>query len=291
LGFRAAATPFWIPVDIVSQRLQLQGVGSVVHYKNARGAFVGVILAWNVHGSWVCGDLFAWLFSCGSDYLQHRWVERLLSGHRCCHCNLRYPPFLFDLQFFEYLVMDVHVAAPASAIWWASYEYCKKIMVAHHLDVDQTDSSRHADGSPLVHATAGFISGSISSIVTNPLDIVKTRIQTQDVDTSVQHKSKGVLEELTRMLRVEGPKSVFRGMYVVISCNTFRSVPLNLSCLCRQVRTDNVLRRMQQCHLHLLRTRGAMEQLMQTKRNWRVQRLVVPIFTEHKQGKRRCKLV
>jgi Mitochondrial carrier protein len=88
-------------------------------------------------------------------------------------------------------------------------------MVDKGFDVSpSTESSRQADGSAFVHATAGFISGSISSIVTNPLDIVKTRIQTQDVDRSVQHKSKGVLDELTRMLKVEGPKSVFRGMYV-----------------------------------------------------------------------------
>ena len=72
------------------------------------------------------------------------------------------------------------------------------------------------DGSPFVHVVAGFISGAVSSIVTNPLDIVKTRIQTQDVDVSVVHKSRGVLDELRKMFKHEGSRAVFRGMYVIL---------------------------------------------------------------------------
>eukprot|EP00742_Colponemidia_sp_Colp-10_P006693 GILJ01007174.1.p1 GENE.GILJ01007174.1~~GILJ01007174.1.p1 ORF type:complete len:335 (+),score=24.25 GILJ01007174.1:117-1007(+) len=78
------------------------------------------------------------------------------------------------------------VYAPGSALWWAAYEV-SKFSIAKYL---------HHEDSPVVHAMAGGIAGLSSALFTNPLDVIKTRVQANQKKHSYQ--------EHVKMLKGEG---------------------------------------------------------------------------------------
>jgi len=67
------------------------------------------------------------------------------------------------------MVLAIHV--PGSAIWWAVSEQSKTLF-AWLLGRDRS--------SPWVHASAGALSGAVTTVAINPLDVLKTRIQASD---------------------------------------------------------------------------------------------------------------
>lgn len=76
---------------------------------------------------------------------------------------------------------------PASALWWTIYEQCKT-SVSKALDVWAAKKAPHPDEQVVVvhkHKSAqifgGALAGFVISIITNPLDVIRTRLQTQDV--------------------------------------------------------------------------------------------------------------
>jgi len=44
-------------------------------------------------------------------------------------------------------------------------------------------AANNEEGSLIVNVVAGFVAGTAASIVTNPMDVAKTRIQTQEITT------------------------------------------------------------------------------------------------------------
>jgi solute carrier family 25 protein 34/35 len=63
---------------------------------------------------------------------------------------------------------------------------------------------------------AGLLTGACGALITNPLDLLKTRLQAQavgvDADISFQHRSMGVHDALRRLLKAEGLRGCFRGI-------------------------------------------------------------------------------
>ncbi len=78
--------------------------------------------------------------------------------------------------------------APASAIWFATYELLKSKFHQYHHEPPKFRlldyySAQMSEGSwfTAIHLVCGAIAGLASAVITNPFDVVKTRIQTLDI--------------------------------------------------------------------------------------------------------------
>lgn len=60
-----------------------------------------------------------------------------------------------------------------------------------------------------MHMAAGGAAGILSAMVTTPLDVAKTRLQTQ---SDLQRTYKGMLDALRRIVHEEGGRALLRGL-------------------------------------------------------------------------------
>lgn len=68
---------------------------------------------------------------------------------------------------FRGLTASIVAFGPASALWWATYQGCNRWL-----------SGKGVLGQGVwVDAASGFVAGCMSSVITNPLDVAKTRLQ------------------------------------------------------------------------------------------------------------------
>ena len=91
---------------------------------------------------------------------------------------------------FRGLSASIFAFGPASAVWWAMYEGTNRNLVAWRSSlkspatgtpcaegtIEEGDNDGHA---VWIDAVSGLVAGCASSILTNPLDIAKTRLQAQ----------------------------------------------------------------------------------------------------------------
>lgn len=92
------------------------------------------------------------------------------------------------MAFYKGFGAVVLNSLPASALWWTIYEQCKT-SVSATLDLWSAKQSFGADRQEtiIVHkhksaqVLAGGLAGLVISFITNPLDVIRTRLQTQDV--------------------------------------------------------------------------------------------------------------
>ncbi len=64
----------------------------------------------------------------------------------------------------------------------------------------------------VVHACAGFVAGVLSSVATNPFEIVRTRLQTQDAMAAQAVRLTGLRDGFHSLLTKEGVRGLFRGL-------------------------------------------------------------------------------
>jgi hypothetical protein len=146
----AIAAPLWMPSEVITSRMQIQGPG-VVAYASSWHAARSIVAEEGVQG------------------------------------------------LFRGLGAQVLAFGPASALWWASYEATASML--GRWSQRRLNAARLADGvlaessgkgiyaldadsaSPAlwIHASSGLVAGLITSLVTNPIDVAKTRLQTQHV--------------------------------------------------------------------------------------------------------------
>ena len=98
---------------------------------------------------------------------------------------------------------------PSSAIWWSAYGAYQSILwvqldawrhVAHHMGpIERPETDILA-----VQVASGVMSGCTTASLTNPLDVIKTRIQTSDV-----HSAKRIVVDVYHR---EGISGFFRGV-------------------------------------------------------------------------------
>jgi hypothetical protein len=85
--------------------------------------------------------------------------------------------------FFRGISVSILAFGPASALWWAMYQSCNRNLTAvyHPTDTNGSGIETTGAGHVWIEALSGLVAGTVSSVVTNPLDIAKTRLQTQHV--------------------------------------------------------------------------------------------------------------
>lgn len=84
-------------------------------------------------------------------------------------------------------------------------------LVTHFLlfDIKKQTSQSHEN---LKHSIAGAGAGIVSSIVTCPLDVAKTRLQNQSVPLPGEKLYKGTFGTLSRIWTEEGIRGLYRGL-------------------------------------------------------------------------------
>ncbi|CAF1531925.1 unnamed protein product [Adineta steineri] len=112
------------------------------------------------------------------------------------------------------------VSALASSIWWMAYENVKLFLYRPSILPYITWSKSSDEKSGHVHRlpqfAAGFVAGTITSACINPLDVVKTRIQTQNINTLGTTSSttlyNNMFHGLKCLWREEGMHGLLRGV-------------------------------------------------------------------------------
>ncbi|EGG18534.1 mitochondrial substrate carrier family protein [Cavenderia fasciculata] len=92
---------------------------------------------------------------------------------------------------------------PYSAIWWGTYEHSKDILhkidiraklglpqrsTTQYLAVSENDHEVENED-PVVHMFAGFTSAVISTVLCNPFDVIKTRLQTGSYQSIINNQT------------------------------------------------------------------------------------------------------
>ncbi|KAH0725423.1 hypothetical protein KY284_001288 [Solanum tuberosum] len=98
--------------------------------------------------------------------------------------------------------------SPAQALWWGAYGAAQHISWRNLGYSDNTDKKPSHMQIVAVQATAGLAAGACSSVITTPIDTVKTRLQVID-DYDVGRPS--VLKTTKTLLREDGWKGFYRG--------------------------------------------------------------------------------
>ena len=159
---------FWVPMDIIVQRLQIQGALECKTGWERENSFVR---RWAIPtGMHVRTPL-----EIAKEILREDGVFGLWRGLGAHYC-----------QF-----------VPQTGIWWASYERSKLLLSG--------SVSQQYAGTP-VHVAAGMSAGVVTAVLTNPLDILKVRIQTQ---VAVERSA---WLTLRRMVRTEGVGALGKGL-------------------------------------------------------------------------------
>eukprot|EP00051_Salpingoeca_urceolata_P011250 m.139095 g.139095 ORF g.139095 m.139095 type:complete len:310 (-) comp17050_c0_seq1:226-1155(-) len=100
---------------------------------------------------------------------------------------------------------SVYTYAPSSAVWFGSYE--GSLILLRSIWPD----SQYAN---LEELTCGAVAGAAGAIVTNPLDVAKTRLQTLDAANEAHNKiiRKGYWHVFWNVCKTEGVRGMCRGL-------------------------------------------------------------------------------
>ncbi|KAF6265949.1 putative mitochondrial carrier protein [Scenedesmus sp. NREL 46B-D3] len=178
-----------VPIDVVSQRLMVAGAelpGAAAAAAAAAGgsSAAGTAAARRANG-----------FQMARLIIQQEGVAGLYRGFWPSVCTF----------------------VPSNAIWWGGYGFWKQ-----HISL-WCGLTQHSSGAGAavaaagvgtgavvgVQVAAGILSGCSSALLTNPLDLVKTRLQVAEPVAGVVPSWGGVLREL---LLEEGPRGLLRGV-------------------------------------------------------------------------------
>jgi len=102
--------------------------------------------------------------------------------------------------FFRSIPTTIVMNIPTSAAHFITYERLRSLLMPKNKNHDH-----------LTHIIAGAGAGAASAAITNPLDVIKTRIQTQDPD-HIQIKYRGFFSTLSTIIREEGYRGFIKGM-------------------------------------------------------------------------------
>lgn len=108
---------------------------------------------------------------------------------------------------FRGLIPTLYRDVPFSAIYFAGYESMKRIITGSGLGERNVEDSRTKEFS--VAFFSGSTSGILAAIVTQPFDLIKTRLQ---AEAQSSKKRSSTLEVGRRIMKTDGTSALFRGL-------------------------------------------------------------------------------
>ena len=103
--------------------------------------------------------------------------------------------------FFRGLSTTLIKEVPYSALFYTTFDFTKKTLKKYGIVNTQVNSS-----------CASLIAVAILTVLTNPLEVIRTRLQYQHVSQNVNHKYKGAISGIFTIARKEGIKGLSAGM-------------------------------------------------------------------------------
>ncbi|EKX42968.1 hypothetical protein GUITHDRAFT_73487 [Guillardia theta CCMP2712] len=107
-------------------------------------------------------------------------------------------------QFYLSYPTTVAMNIPVFAVYFATYEKVKKT-IAPHIATNLDEGTFN----PQVHCVAGGMAGAIAAACSNPLDVIKTRLQTQVTEALGMTLKSDVVQHL---MKTEGVRGFLRGV-------------------------------------------------------------------------------
>lgn len=104
--------------------------------------------------------------------------------------------------------LTIITQSPAAALWWGAYGAAQHTIWRSLGYADDLEYKPSNVDMALVQATAGVVAGSFSSVITTPVDTVKTRLQVID-DYGIGRPS--VLKTAKALFKEDGWKGFYRG--------------------------------------------------------------------------------
>ncbi|KAK2394711.1 hypothetical protein P8452_16427 [Trifolium repens] len=146
------------------------------------------------------------------DVICQRLMVQGLPGTTCCRGPFDVIRRVVQAEGFRGLYRGFGLTAvtqsPASALWWGSYGAAQHIIWRSLGYKDDTEKKPSHVEMVTVQATAGMVAGACSSVITTPIDTVKTRLQVMDNYGSGRPS---VLKTAKTLLKEDGWWGFYRG--------------------------------------------------------------------------------
>ncbi|GAA0144035.1 secondary carrier transporter [Lithospermum erythrorhizon] len=103
--------------------------------------------------------------------------------------------------------LTVNRAMLVTASQLASYDQIKEIILEKGIMKDGLGT----------HVTASFAAGFVAAVVSNPVDVIKTRVMNMKVEPEMAPPYNGALDCALKSIRAEGPMALYKGFIPTIS--------------------------------------------------------------------------
>ncbi|KAG7551975.1 Mitochondrial substrate/solute carrier [Arabidopsis thaliana x Arabidopsis arenosa] len=167
-----AAQVVWTPIDVVSQRLMVQGdlslskhlpgVMNSCRYRNGFDAFRKILYTDGPRG------------------------------------------------FYRGFGISILTYAPSNAVWWASYSLAQKSIWSRYKH--SQDHKKDAGGSVVVQALSAATASGCSALVTMPVHTIKTRLQVLDTEENGRRRAMTVMQSVKSLMKEGGFGACYRGL-------------------------------------------------------------------------------
>lgn len=167
-----AAQVIWTPIDVVSQRLMVQGdlslskhlpgVMNSCRYRNGFDAFRKILYTDGPRG------------------------------------------------FYRGFGISILTYAPSNAVWWASYSLAQKSIWSRYKH--SYNHKEDAGGSVVVQALSAATASGCSALVTMPVDTIKTRLQVLDAEENGRRRAMTVMQSVKSLMKEGGFGACYRGL-------------------------------------------------------------------------------
>jgi len=199
-GADLACTSLYNPVDVVVQRLQLQRIPATTEPR----AFATLLSLQETSTPHVRHTPSSSLPSQSAPALIAHAEGSGAGGMTIIKSMLKEEGWR---GFYRGLTASTLYHLPASAMWWPSYELFKSLLESGVCKIIPRE--KHSiTYSPGIYTVAGMMAACLTTTVLNPLNVAKTRVQTQ----TESYGTRNPIKVLGRIVKYEGLHALGRGV-------------------------------------------------------------------------------